>query len=104
MKLLFTAVYKPWMEQYSPVFTVIKENVKKKIERFLKRMTGMTENLLYGESEENALLHSEKSLRFGIQIQDNPMARSQSVLFRWNSKRWSSKGNNLSTAETDFST
>lgn len=45
-------------------------------------MKGMTENLLYRASEENALFHSEKSLRFGIQIQNNPMLRSEIVLFR----------------------
>lgn len=45
-------------------------------------MKGMTENLLYRESEENALFHSEKSLWFGIQIQNNPMLRSQSALFK----------------------
>ena len=42
-----------------PSVHISKENVKKP-ERFLKRLIGMAENLLYREPEETVLLHMRK--------------------------------------------
>lgn len=40
LKLPFAAVYKAWMEQYNPVFTILKVNVKKKKGKVSKENEG----------------------------------------------------------------